>query len=294
MRKKPTRKRSDHYRLFRIVILAGFLLTLAFIFLVSTLGSQKFGSLHKLVLEAVGPLQKVVTRTSSYMETFKSEYVDILQDSLRLREENKRLIQQLQENESLLNKSREAMATNASLRKLLEFKNTLDQQQTVAATIVGKDPSTQFRSVIIDRGSNSNVQKGNPVVNNDGVVGQVFTVSPNYAKVLLAIAPSSAIDVLLQKSRVRGILKGDGTLTYRLEYILKTAEIEEGEHVVTAGYGGVFPTGLQIGVVSKIIKKPRGMFHEIEVTPSVDYQKLEHLLILQQPKLSEIKQMEHP
>jgi len=47
-------------------------------------------------------------------------------------------------------------------------------------------------------------------------------------------------------------------------------------------------------VVSKIIKKPRGMFHEIEVTPSVDYQKLEHLLILQQPKLSEIKQMEHP
>jgi len=236
----------------------------------------------------------VVTMGSSYVETFKSEYIDILQDSLRLREENKRLILQLQENENILNKSREAMATNASLRKLLEFKNTLDQQQAVAATIVGKDPSTLFRSVIIDRGSNSNILKGNPVVNNDGVVGQVFNVTPNYAKVLLAIAPSSAIDVLLQKSRVRGILKGDGTLTYRLEYILKTAEIEEGEHVVTAGYGGVFPTGLQVGVVSKIIKKPRGMFHEIEVTPSVDYQKLEHLLILQQPKLGEIKEMTRP
>jgi rod shape-determining protein MreC len=246
------------------------------------------------VLEAVGPLQKVVTMGSSYVETFKREYVDILQDSLRLREENKRLIQQLQENENILNKSREAMATNASLRKLLEFKNTLDQQQVVATTIVGKDPSTMFRSVIIDRGSNSGVMKGNPVVNNDGVVGQVFTITPNYAKVLLAIAPSSAIDVLLQKSRVRGILKGDGTLVYRLEYILKTAEVEEGEHVVTAGYGGVFPTGLQIGVVSKVIKKPRGMFHEIEVTPSVDYQKLENLLILQQPKLGEMKGMTRP
>jgi len=292
MRKKPTRKRSDRYRLFRIVLLAGLLMTLALIFLVSTLGSQSFGPLHKLVLEAVGPLQKVVTMGGSYVETFKSEYIDILQDSLRLREENKRLIQQLQENENILNKSREAMATNASLRKLLEFKNTLDQQQVMAATIVGKDPSTMFRSVIIDRGSNSGVMKGNPVVNNDGVVGQVFVVTPNYAKVLLAIAPSSAIDVLLQKSRVRGILKGDGTLTYRLEYILKTAEVEEGDHVVTAGYGGVFPTGLQVGVVAKIIKKPRGMFHEIEVTPSVDYQKLENLLILQQPKLGEIKQME--
>ncbi|ADW16929.1 rod shape-determining protein MreC [Desulfobulbus propionicus DSM 2032] len=294
MRKKSSRKRSDHFRLFRIVLLAGFLLTSAFIFLVSTLGSQNFGSLHKLILEAAGPLQKFVAIGSASVEKFKSEYIDILQDSLRLREENKRLVQQLQENEQLLNKSREAMATNASLRKLLEFKNTLGEQSSVAATIIGKDPSAMFRSVIIDQGSNSGIMKGDPVVNNDGVVGQVFTITPNYAKVLLAIAPSSAIDVLLQETRVRGILKGNGTLTYRLEYILKTAEVKEGDHVVTAGYGGVFPTGLQVGVVSKIIKKPRGMFHEIEVTPSVDYQKLENLLILHQPNMIEIKQMAQP
>ncbi|MGD9950940.1 MAG: rod shape-determining protein MreC, partial [Desulfobulbus sp.] len=282
------------FRLFLVIVLAGVLLTLALIFLVSTLGSQQFGSLHKLVLEAVGPLQKVVAIANSTVDRFKSEYVDILQDSLRLREENKRLVQQLQENEVLLNKSREAMATNASLRKLLEFKNTLGHQSSVAATIIGKDPSAMFRSIIIDQGSNNGIAKGDPVVNSEGVVGQVFAITPNYAKVLLAIAPSSAIDVLLQKSRVRGILKGDGTLIYKLEYILKTAEVEEGDHVVTAGYGGIFPTGLPLGVVSKIIKKPRGMFHEIEVIPSVDYQKLEHLLILHQPNLAEIKQLGQP
>jgi rod shape-determining protein MreC len=294
MKKKSTRKRNSRFRLFRVILLAGVLLTLAFIFLVSTLGSQQFGSLHKLVLEAVGPLQKAVAISSSTIGRFKSEYVDILQDSLRLREENKRLVQQLQENEALLNKSREAMATNASLRKLLEFKNSLTNQSNVAATIIGKDPSAMFRSVIIDQGSNSGISKGDPVVNSDGIVGQVFAITPNYAKVLLAIAPSSAIDVLLQKSRVRGMLKGNGTLTYRLEYILKTAEVEEGDHVITAGYGGIFPTGLPVGIVSKIIKKPRGMFHEIEVTPSVDYQKLEHLLVLHQPNLSEIKQLGQP
>ena len=291
MRKKIIRKRSSRFGLFRIVILASFLLTLALIFLVSTFGSQKFGSLHKLVLEAVGPLQKVVSGGSSYIGSFKSEYLDILQDTLRLREENKRLVRQLQENETTLNKSREALATNASLRKLLEFKNGI-AQPVIAATIIGKDPSAWFRSVIINQGSNSGIIKGNPVVNSDGIVGQVFTISPNYAKVLLAIAPSSAIDVLLQKSRVRGILKGTGTLTYRLEYILKTAEVEEGDHVVTAGYGGVFPTGLPVGVVSKIIKKPRGMFHEIEVTPAVDYQTLENILIIEQQNLSELKPME--
>ena len=291
MRKRSLTKRNSRFRLIRLVVLAGLLLTITLIFLVSTLGTQRFGSLHKLVMEAIGPMQRTVAAGSGYIKGFKSEYFDILQDVLRIREENKRLIKQLQENEVILNKSREAMATNVSLRKLLEFKNSLDRPM-VAATVIGKDPSVWFRSVIVDQGSNSGIAKGNPVVNSDGIVGQIFTSSPNYSKVLLAIAPSSAIDVLLQKSRVRGILKGTGTLTYRLEYILKTEEVEEGDHVVTAGYGGVFPTGLPVGVVSKIIKKPRGMFHEIEVTPVVDYQKLEHLLIIEQQDVAELKQAE--
>jgi len=293
MRKKTIRKRSSRFRLFRIVFLAGFLLTLTLIFLVSTLGTQKFGSMHKLVMEAVGPFQKMVAVTGSSLSSFADEYLDVFQNSLRLREENKLLLMQLQENEILLNKSREAMATNASFRRLLEFRDGLTRP-VVAATVIGKDPSVWFRSVIIDQGSKSGIVKGNPVVNSEGIVGQIFTTSPNYSKVLLAIAPSSAIDVLLQKSRVRGILKGTGTLTYRLEYILKTVEVEEGDYVVTAGYGGIFPTGLPVGVVSKVIKKPRGMFHEIEVTPAVDYQTLEYLLVIEQQDISELQQMDQP
>ena len=293
MRKKLTRKKSDRYRLLRFVFLAGLLLTLTLIFLVSTLGSQRFGSLHKLVIETVGPVQKLFAAGGASIGNFKREYLDILQDVIKVREENKRLLKQLQETEAILNRSREAMATNASLRRLLEFKNNL-VRPSVGATVIGKDPSTWFRSVIIDQGANRGIVKGNAVVNSDGVVGQIFTASPNYAKVLLAIAPSSAIDVMLQQSRVRGMLKGNGTLTYRLEYILKTVEVAEGEHVVTAGYGGVFPTGVPVGVVSRIVRKPRGMFHEIEVTPSVDYQKLEHLTVIEQQDVSELKQVEQP
>lgn len=293
MRKKLTRKKSDRYRLFRFVFLAGLVLTLTLIFLVSTLGSQRFGALHRMVIETVGPVQKLFATGGAAIGTFKSEYLNILQDVIKVREENKRLLKQLQETEAILNRSREAMATNASLRRLLEFKNNL-ARPSVGATVIGKDPSTWFRSVIIDQGANRGIVKGNAVVNSDGVVGQIFTASPNYAKVLLAIAPSSAIDVMLQQSRVRGMLKGNGTLTYRLEYILKTVEVAEGEHVVTAGYGGVFPTGVPVGVVSRIVRKPRGMFHEIEVTPSVDYQKLEHLTVIEQQDVSELKQVEQP
>lgn len=287
MRQQLRKKRNSKTQYLRVLVVAVVLLILGVLFLVSTFGSRQFGPMHKIAMEFVGPVQKTVTATGSLLSSFKSDYIDSIQNFFKLNEEKKRLSKQLQETEALLNRSREAMATNASLRKLLDFKNAAEQR-SIAATIVGKDPSPFFRSVIIDQGANSGIVKGSPVVCSEGVVGQIFTTSPNYSKVLLAIAPSSAIDVLLQKSRVRGILKGTGELTYRLEYILKNVDVEVGDYVVTAGYGGVFPTGLPVGIVSKVFRQPQGMFHEIEVHPAVDYQTIEHLLVIEKPNLNEI------
>ena len=289
MRKQLRKKRKSPFQYLRVLGVGLFLLVLGVLFLVTTFGSQQFGGLHQVMMEVAGPVQKTVSGAGSSLGSFKSDYIDGLQNIFKLNEEKKRLALRLQETEAELNKSREAMATNAGLRKLLDFKTTkAADQQTVAATIVGKDPSPFFRSVIIDQGANSGIVKGSPVVCSEGVVGQIFTTSPNYSKVLLAIAPSSAIDVLLQESRVRGILKGTGAMTYRLEYILKNVEVKENDIVVTAGYGGVFPTGIPVGRVSKVFRQPQGMFHEIEVEPVVNYQTIEHLLVIRKPDLSEI------
>lgn len=287
MRKQLRKKRDGKAQYLRTLAMAVLLLIPGVFFLVTTFGSQRFGTLHKIMMEVVGPVQKTVTSTGSLLSSIKSDYIDSIQNFFKLNEEKKRLAQQLQETETLLNRSREAMATNASLRKLLDVKNGIEQP-SIAATIIGKDASLFFQSVIIDQGANSGIVEGSPVVCSEGVVGQVFATSPNYSKVLLAMAPASAIDVLLQKSRVRGILKGTGELTYRLEYILKNVDVEVGDRVVTAGYGGIFPTGLPVGVVSRVFRQPQGMFHEIEVTPSVDYQTIEHLLVIEKPNLNEI------
>ena len=279
MRKRGGSKRSSGFRAFRLVLLLGILLTLALIFLVSTLGSQKFSAVHKLILEVTGPVQKVATRATDYLAVFKDKYSDLA----NVREENKRLWDELLECRAATYRSREALATNTSLQKLLNFRESYDQPM-LATKIVGKDPSLWFRTVIVDRGSNDGLTKGMPVVNGEGIVGQVFAVSPNYSKVLLAISPSSAIDVLLQKTRVRGILKGTGSLVYKLDYVLKKNDVQEGDHIVTVGYGGLFPTGMPVGVVSKVVRKRRGMFLNIEVTPTVDFLTLEDLLIIEQEK----------
>ena len=249
------------------------------IFLVFVFGNQEVGPIHKLLLETAGPVQKVVSKATAPFQSLKKEYLDLLS----VREDKEHLRQELQECRAAVSKNREAMATNARLRKLLDFKES-SGLPTVAAQVIGKDPSLWFRSVIIDRGSSDGVVKGMPVVTGDGIVGQIYSTSPSYAKVLLSIAPSSALDVLLQESRVRGILKGTGDNTYRLEYVLKTVEISEGDHVVTAGYGGLFPTGLPVGVVSRVIKKRLGTFLDIEVTPAVDFETLEGLLVIEQER----------
>lgn len=279
MRPRSRTKRKSRFRAFRLILLSAILLTLTLIFLVSTLGSQKFGILHKLIFEITGPVQDVFSDSARHVNRFKQEYVDLI----GVREENKRLWKELQESRVAAYKNREALATNARLKKLLDFKES-SGLPLLSAKIVGKDPSLWFRTVIIDRGAGDGVFKGMAVVSSEGVVGLVLTVSPNYSKVLLAIAPSSAIDVFLQKSRVRGILKGTGSLTFKLDYVLKTVEVQEGDFVVTAGYGGLFPTGLPVGVVSKVIKKRRGMFLEIEVKPAVDFLTLEDLLIVERER----------
>ncbi len=279
MRKKSSSKRGSRFRIFRLVLLGGVLLTVGLIFLVFVFGNQEVGPMHKLLLETAGPVQKVMSRVTGPIQSLKKEYLGLLS----VREDKEHLLQELQECRAAAYKNREAVATNARLRKLLDFKES-SGLPAVAAQVIGKDPSFWFRSVIIDRGNSDGVVKGMPVVTGDGIVGQIYSTSPHYAKVLLSIAPSSALDVLLQESRVRGILKGTGESTYRLEYILKTEEISEGDHVVTAGYGGLFPTGLPVGVVSRVTKKRRGMFLEIEVTPAVDFETLEGLLVIEQEK----------
>jgi rod shape-determining protein MreC len=79
---------------------------------------------------------------------------------------------------------------------------------------------------------------------------------------------------------VQGIAKGLGRETYELHYVLKSAEVEKDDYVLTSGLGGVFPKGLMVGTVADIKKSRRGMFQEIEIKPAVDFSQLEYLIII--------------
>jgi rod shape-determining protein MreC len=269
------RKRGKRSRQMRFFLLLGFLLTAILILVISMAGRKEFTTLHKIGLEVIGPVQTVISKASNYAGSFKTRYVDLF----HVREENEQLRQELLQYRTANIEYREALATNVRLQKLLDLKESLSPP-TLTAEIVGKDPSLWFRTFTINRGSSDGVQKGMPVVTVEGVVGQVLTSSPNYSKVLLATDPNSAVDVITQKTRVHGIVKGLGRDAFGLNYVLQSAVVEKGDFVLTSGFGGVFPKGLMVGTISEVTKSRRGMFQKIEILPAVDYSQLEHLIII--------------
>lgn len=254
---------------FRSLLLAVLLLLLGLILLASTFGGR-FGLSHQLTLEIIGPLQSGAAKVGSAVNNFWDDYLKLL----NIREENTRLKSMLNSYEQELAQYREAYTIYLRLQQELDFRKGTDFPP-LTARVIGKDPSFWFHTIIVDRGENDGVVEGMVALNSKGIVGQVIHVSNNYCKVLLAIAPSSAIDVFVQKNRVRGILKGVGENGYLLHYVLKNSEVSQGDQIVTAGIGGLFASGIPVGIVTAVHNRKRGMFMEIEVEPSVDFQRLE-------------------
>jgi len=210
-----------------------------------------------------------------------TNFIEIIGQSQRLREENKLLKLQV---EKLLFKEKnyypEVEATNRRLRELLEFKREAPYK-LIPVELLAHSPQDFFKVIYINRGREDQVKEGMGVVNAQGLVGKVVEVYPNQSKVLLILDKRSKVGVRDQRTRDIGILQGTGSIDRcELHYILNKAEVKVGDRVVTSGLGGFFPSGILVGYISRIERKPSYLFQKIEVEPAVDFGKLEELFLV--------------
>ncbi len=260
----------------RPYILSALIFTLILIVIVSAVGRRDLNTTQKFTLNLIGKGLYVFHRITSFSDHIWSDYVALWE----VREENERLHEKLNEYKARQNEYREAIATNQRLHRLLGVKNSITSP-TLTSSIVGRDPSLWFRTVILDRGSVQGVERGMAVTSSHGVIGHILSTSPDFAKVLLANDPNCAIDVLIQKNRVHGIIRGAGDY-YELHYIPRNYDIKHDDVIVTSGLAGVFPKGIPVGKVSRVTHGKRGMFQEIRVKPTVDFTSLEEVIVILQ------------
>ncbi len=198
---------------------------------------------------------------------------------LRLKEENRELRQSLTLLVEQQVHSQELALENARLRNLLLLKER-SPARLVSAEIIGRDAVGWFKTLLINKGRSDAIQKNQAVITHQGVVGRCIEVADSTSKVLLITDINSSVDALVQRTRSRGILQGKGSALCELTFISSADDVEVGDPVVTAGLCGVFPKGLSIGTVTKVEKTTLGLFHYVEVEPSINLNKLEEVSIL--------------
>jgi rod shape-determining protein MreC len=243
---------------------------------------SSWNSAEQLVVEGASPIQNFFKQTVKLLVDLWEDYFYLVD----VRQENRRLELALDSLRQENDRFKELAATHERLRDLLMFKEAVSRP-AVAAQVVGLDPTGWFQSVVINKGRKAGIDLDMPVVNASGVVGRIVSVSPNYAKVLLVVDQNSAVDCLVQRSRDRGMVRGQSARVCRLDYMVKSGDVKEGDVVITSGLGKAFPKGLPVGTISNVKEGDGTLFKEIDVTPAVDFSKLEEVLVVLQAESDE-------
>jgi rod shape-determining protein MreC len=238
---------------------------------------QSYGP-GRIAISLIAPFQEAVSRSIRFVKDIWVHYFFLVETAKENDIYKKALSHEIEKD----NLHKELKLSNNRLRSLLNFQKTITDK-VIAAEVIAKDSSPWFNTVMIDKGKDDGVKKGAAVVIPEGIVGQVAEVSTNYSKVLLIIDHNSAVDALVQRTRARGIIKGSSSDRCLFKYVLRKKGVAVGDTVVSSGLDGIFLKGLPVGHVSGVIKPSSGIFQEVSVTPYVDFEKLEEVLVVLNP-----------
>lgn len=222
--------------------------------------------LRSIALQAAGSIEAKFAWIGNYLSA--------LEENDRLRSENVALSSQVA-------RSREAVLENATLRNLLEIRDSL-QVKTKAARIISKDIDRQQNLMTLDIGSNDGVDAGMAVIDQNGVLGRTVLVSDNYTRVMPYMNTEFRLSAKVQPTQSAGIIRWDGRNPdyLNLDQVIKTEPVEVGQVVVTSGYSGIFPSGYPIGVVTSVEIRTGRNDLNILVTPYSRYVTAEHAFVI--------------
>lgn len=225
---------------------------------------------------AVKPIQTAVQNTQNSVAEAWQDYVYLV----GIKGENERLTAEmnlLREENNLL---REELGQSARLKELLAFKEK-SPLSTEAASILGYGGGSGWtKTLTLNKGSGDGISVDMPLLSAEGIIGRVINVSGSSSTALLLMDPRSSIDVIVQRTRVKGIAQGDGADGLRLKYVTNLDDVQAGDTLVTAGISGVFPKGIMVGEVRAVTMGDDNFFKSIEVKPAAEMKRLEEVLIV--------------
>jgi rod shape-determining protein MreC len=237
------------------------------------------------------PIQSAVTQLTSPAQTSSSGAAQSVGDTFSFLTELRTLRQRAAEleqlNSSLLVENfrlREVERENQALRAMLAFAETRPGLELrgaqIVARVIGQESNNFLDFIMLDLGSEHGVGVGMPVLTDQGLVGRISEVTNTTSKVLLVTDASSAVNAILQSSRVNGVVRGNPGGDLLMDYIPQGVIFSVGEIVLTSGLGGNFPKGIPIGQVTEVRQRDIDVFQQAVVRPTVDFSSLELVTVV--------------
>lgn len=267
----------------------------------SAASRQEITTLESLIRDGYAPLQSGVNICKQSIENIAANFEDkkgLKKQVISISENNDKLEM---ENQRL----REYQLEVKRLRNLLNYKNEHSEFEMEAAQIIARSPNNWYQAVTIDKGEDAGIEKGMAVINPHGLVGRVESVSKRSARVWLITDREMAVGVILQETRdTRGIIEGVGDKqVLRMINIPLYSTVRKGDKVITSGLSEYYPKGIEIGTVEDIVKdnvkdnaeeavQESGLLLSASVRPSVDFDKLEEVLIIKKVNFLEQEENE--
>ncbi len=237
-----------------------------------------FDPLENAAQSLAAPVESALRDASRPVADFVNNLTDInrlSRENQSLREDNERLMAETA-------RLKEAERELQQLQQLVNVREPRPEDSFVAANVFAREPNNQQDLIAIDRGRADGLQEDMIVLTQQGsLVGTVSRVLEDVAWVTLITDPSSAVSALIQESRVQGVVVGaaDGTLT--MEFVEETADVKEGDLVLTSGIGGSYPPGELMGRVVEVERAAQELFQAVRVQPLADLSRLETVLVLE-------------
>jgi rod shape-determining protein MreC len=233
------------------------------------------GPFERAMIEAVGPIQGFLSGLKFSFFTFFTDYVKNANASRHNRELSAKVLQLEEE----IFRLEELKTENSRLKELLGFGQEITGKR-VLAQVVAWDISDYYKVLRINKGAKDGIKLQDAIITSGGLVGHIYRLADNFADVLTVLDVNHRVDVIIARTRVHGIVEGLSQNRCVVKYLPRAGQVKLGDVVITSGIGNIYPKGIKIGDVVKVEREMFGIGQYIEITPSVNFNSLEEVIVL--------------
>lgn len=246
--------------------------------ILTNIENSNLSYIENVASKLVMPIQNGLTYLKNKINgnsTFFTDINDLKDENQELKKKNSELEQSLRELENI-------KTENETLKEYLNLTEKFNQYETIPGYVVNRDISNYSRTIVINIGKRDGVEKNMTVISDKGLVGHIVSVDDNTSKVQTIVDSGSSVSSLMSTSRDSIICKGtlENSWSLKAMYIPTDTTIIQGDSIETSGIGGIYPKGIHIGTVEKVINTNNNIDRYAIIRTAVDFEKLETVLVV--------------